>query len=340
MDVDDFAYELPSERIAQQPLSRRDDARLLVDRGPAAPPQHRHVRDLPNLLEPGDLLVANRTRVLPARLHLRKSSGGAIEVLLLERRPDGSWDALVRGSRRVAAGTRLTPASGTDLQVEVVDGPGGDRRVVRLHAPADEVTALSDHGEMPLPPYIAAPLTDPERYQTVFADAPESAAAPTAGLHLTADVLDRCRERGVAIAFVDLAVGLDTFRPMSADKVEDHVMHGERYRVPQATWSQCRRAERVVAVGTTVVRALETAAATGDLQGRTELFVHGQFDFRVVDRLVTNFHLPRSSLLVMIDAFVGPRWRELYDCALQGDYRFLSFGDAMLLTRRDHWLPS
>jgi S-adenosylmethionine:tRNA ribosyltransferase-isomerase len=270
---------------------------------------------------------------------LRKPSGGAVEVLLLERRPDGCWDALLRGSRRVAAGTRLTPGSGTDLQVEVVDGPGADRRVVRLHAPTDEVTALGVHGEVPLPPYIHAPPADPDRYQTVFADEPGSAAAPTAGLHLTADVLDRCRERGIEIAFVDLAVGLDTFRPMMADKVEDHVMHGERYRVPQATWRQCQRSGRVVAVGTTVVRALETAAVTGDLEGRTELFVHGEFDFRVVDRLVTNFHLPRSSLLVMIDAFVGSRWRELYDCAMHGDYRFLSFGDAMLLTRRDHWLP-
>ena len=166
----------------------------------------------------------------------------------------------------------------------------------------------------------------------MFAATPESAAAPTAGLHLTNELLARCNARGIETAFVDLAVGLDTFRPMSADKVEHHVMHGERYVVPPETWQRCAEARSVVAVGTTVVRALESAAATGELEGRTELFIHGDYDFKVVDRLLTNFHLPRSSLLVMIDAFVGPRWRDLYEQALQDrDYRFLSFGDAMLL---------
>jgi S-adenosylmethionine:tRNA ribosyltransferase-isomerase len=337
VEVTEFAYDLPIERIAQRPLDRRDEARLLVDRGPDHAPDDRHVRDLAELLEPGDLLVANRTRVVPGRLHLQKPSGGRVEVLLLERRRDGCWDALLRGSRRVAAGTRLTATGVDELEVEVVDGPGGEQRVVRLHCDGDEHDALERRGEMPLPPYITTPLDEPDRYQTVFGDLPGSAAAPTAGLHLTPALLDRCRRRDVTVAFVDLAVGLDTFRPMKGERVEDHVMHGERYLVPDETWTACANARRVVAVGTTVVRALESAAATGEREGRTELFVHGAYPFRIVDELLTNFHLPRSSLLVLVDAFVGPRWRDLYDWALAGDYRFLSFGDAMLLTRRDRW---
>lgn len=335
MDVADFDYALPPERIAQLPLERRDGARLLVDRGPAEPLTHRHVSDLPDLLEPGDVVVANRTRVVPARLHLRKASGGAIEVLLLERREDGTWLALVRGSRRVPAGARLRSDRGRNLEVELIDEPGGDQRVVRLHVDAgDERAALEAHGEMPLPPYITTTLADATRYQTVFAATPESAAAPTAGLHLTDDVIARCRARGIAVEFVDLAVGLDTFRPMQADKVEQHVMHGERYHVPSEVWAACEQAHHVVAVGTTVVRALESAAATGRLEGRTELFIHGNYRFAVVDRLLTNFHLPKSSLLVLVEAFVGPRWRDIYDVALAEHYRFLSFGDAMLLTKK------
>jgi S-adenosylmethionine:tRNA ribosyltransferase-isomerase len=202
-----------------------------------------------------------------------------------------------------------------------------------------------------LPPYIKSPLADPDRYQTVYADLnrADSSAAPTAGLHLTRGLLDAVVDRGIQVATVDLTVGLGTFRPIKADRIEDHPMHAERYRVPRATFEACietaRRGGRVVAVGTTTVRALESAAATGELEGHTELFIHGDFDLQIVDRLVTNFHQPRSSLLVMIDAFAGPdpdglaRWRRLYDEALAGshDYRFLSFGDAMLLTRHDRW---
>jgi S-adenosylmethionine:tRNA ribosyltransferase-isomerase len=186
---------------------------------------------------------------------------------------------------------------------------------------------------VPLPPYITAPLADPERYQTVYADQPDSVAAPTAGLHLTPAVLDGCRAAGAEIVTVELAVGLGTFRPMSAGKVEDHHMHAERYRVPAATLEACRSAERVLAVGTTSVRALESASQTGQLEGRTELFIHRPYDWQVVDVLLTNFHLPRSSLLVLIDAFVGARWRDLYAVARTEGYRFLSFGDAMLLQR-------
>jgi S-adenosylmethionine:tRNA ribosyltransferase-isomerase len=215
------------------------------------------------------------------------------------------------------------------------DGEQDGTREVRLHTPAgaDPIAVLGRYGVVPLPPYITTPLADPERYQTVFARRPESVAAPTAGLHLTAEVLDRCQAAGARLAEVELAVGLGTFRPIQGAKVEQHHMHREQYRVPAATLAACEAAGRVVAVGTTVVRALESAARTGQLEGRTELFVHRPFDWQVVDVLLTNFHLPRSSLLVLVDAFVGPRWRALYATALAAGYRFLSFGDAMLVER-------
>jgi S-adenosylmethionine:tRNA ribosyltransferase-isomerase len=209
----------------------------------------------------------------------------------------------------------------------VGDDLGDGRRVITIEGDVEAA------GEVPLPPYIHGPLADPERYQTVYARRPGSAAAPTAGLHLTDEVLERCRGRGVEVAAVDLAVGVDTFRPITEDRVEDHAIHREAYAIPEATMAACDRAGRVVAVGTTVVRALESVAATGELSGRTALFIHGDYPFRVVDVLLTNFHLPRTTLLALIDAFVGPRWRRLYDAARAGGYRFLSFGDAMLLTR-------
>ncbi|MBX3313523.1 MAG: tRNA preQ1(34) S-adenosylmethionine ribosyltransferase-isomerase QueA [Actinobacteria bacterium] len=348
MDTSELDYDLPATAIAQHPVEPRDAARLLVDRGPGRPARHRTVADLPDLLRAGDLLVVNDTKVIPARLHLRKPTGGAVEVLLLERRPEGWWEGLVRPGRRVAPGTMLTPedpaggAAGDgpapDLVVEVgeVIGDDGRRRIV-VHGGVDDLAALDRHGVVPLPPYIHEPLADPGRYQTVFADRPGSVAAPTAGLHLTTDVLHRLRDRGVTIATVDLVVGLGTFRPVTVERVEDHPMHAERYVVPEATRAAVAEAvedpaRRVVAVGTTVVRALESWAVTGDPDASTRLFIHGDHRFRVVDVLMTNFHVPRSSLLALVESFVGPRWRDLYDEALAEGYRFLSFGDAMLLT--------
>jgi S-adenosylmethionine:tRNA ribosyltransferase-isomerase len=336
--VDAFDYELPPGAIAQRPVEPRDAARLLVDRGADRPIEHRRVRDLPDLLAPGDVLVVNSTRVLPARLALRKATGGRVEVLLLGPVP-GGWEALVRPGRRVPPGTVLRPSgdeplgAADGLEVEVGDELGEGRRVVRLSGVADELAAVHAVGELPLPPYIEAPLEDPERYQTVYARRPASAAAPTAGLHLTEGVLDRCRTRGIDVVEVELEVGLGTFRPIAVDDVEQHRMHAERYVVPEATWAACRRASRVVAVGTTVVRALESAAASGRLAGTTELFLVPGSPFAVVDVLMTNFHLPRSSLLVLVEAFAGPRWRHLYVEAQAEGYRFLSFGDAMLLER-------
>ena len=365
MDAADLDYLLPSAAIAQRPIEPRDAARLLVDRGPGRKPDHRIVADLAGLLDPGDVLVVNDTKVIPARLQLRKATGGAVEVLLLERHPEGWWEALVKPSRRVLAGTVLRPAddtSGGDITIEVGEMLGDDgRRRVTIHGGMDEshagngpgsdsaaglgqdlaLLAGAGIGEVPLPPYIHEPLADPDRYQTVFAANPGSVAAPTAGLHLTEALLNRCRARGVAVVQIELVVGLGTFRPITAERVEDHPMHAERYRIPPATQAALaalgprpdRSADqgKVVAVGTTVVRALESWAVTGEVEGATSLFIHGAYPFALVDRLLTNFHVPRSSLLALVEALIGSRWRDLYEEALTEGYRFLSFGDAMLL---------
>lgn len=323
-DVPD--YRLPPEAIAQHPVEPRDAARLLVALG--APPQHRHVSDLPELVGEGDVIVVNTSRVVPARLRLNRPNGGTAEVLLLEASPERTncWEALVRPGRRLPPGTVLK--AGDEAVVEVNDRLEGGARLVRSLVPD-----LFAFGEVALPPYIEAELDDPERYQTVYSERPGSVAAPTAGLHLTRSVLERCRARGAIVASVDLAVGLGTFRPIKTERVEDHSMHSERYLVPEQTWEVCRQSARVVAVGTTVVRTLESAAATGRLEGRTGLFIRPGHPFAVVDVLMTNFHQPRSSLLVLLEAFAGPGWRRLYELALEEGYRFLSFGDAMLVAR-------
>lgn len=337
MLLSDFDYELPPDRIAQTPIEPRDAARLLVDRG-AAEPEHRHVCDLPEILRPGDLVVVNETKVIPARLALRRSTGGKAEVLMLEPF-DGErrvWEALIRPARKLKAGERLLAPDGTAV-VEIGERTdAGDTFAVTVLSPVDSLNVLSvldEHGEMPLPPYITERLENPDRYQTVYAREPGSAAAPTAGLHFTPDLIGRLADRGVEVAELELVVGLDTFRPVTEDDPTEHRMHTERYRVPLSTMEHCERAERVVAVGTTTARALESAAANHELEGRTDIFIRAGFDWQVVDVLMTNFHLPKTTLLMMIDAFVGDRWRDLYAAALADDYRFLSFGDAMLLDR-------
>jgi S-adenosylmethionine:tRNA ribosyltransferase-isomerase len=222
--------------------------------------------------------------------------------------------------------------AGDDLELEIGERLDDGRRQVRLQTD-DVERALARHGVVPLPHYLHEGLADPERYQTVYATHPGSVAAPTAGLHLTDEVLERCRAAGAEVVTLDLTVGLGTFRPVTAGRLEDHEVHEEPYAVPAATMAACDAAERVVAVGTTTVRALESAAATGQLSGRTRLLIHGEHPWRVVDALVTNFHQPRSTLLALVESFVGPRWRDLYAIALREGYRFLSFGDAMLLER-------
>ena len=325
--MDEFDYVLPDARIAQVPVEPRPSARLLTALDPGGAVAHHRVSELPALLEEGDLLVVNETKVIPARLKLRKSTGGAVEVLLLEAQDgDGRrWEALVRPGRRVAPGTRLL--AGDREVAEVGERLDGGRRLVTLL----EAAVPERFGAVALPPYIRQPLADPGRYQTVYATHPGSVAAPTAGLHLDAELLAKCVAAGAAVARVDLAVGLDTFRPMEG-AVDDHVMHSERFSVPPATLDACRAARRVIAVGTTAVRALESAAL-GVPGGRTDLFIKPGFDFKVVDVLLTNFHLPRSTLLVLLAAFCGQRWRDLYDIAVAEEYRFLSFGDCMLVAR-------
>ena len=331
----DLDYDLPPDAIAQTLLPRRDQARLLVDEAGAI--AHRRVSDLPELLGPGDVVVVNDTRVLPARLRMRRATGGAVEVLLLHERDDGDWEALVRPSRRLRPGEVVAPdTAGAEASVEIRDDLGEGRRVVRVHTGGQPLlNVLDEIGAVPLPPYITAGISDPERYQTVYGRRPLSAAAPTAGLHFTGELLGRVRDAGAEVVAVELAVGLDTFRPITAERLDDHDMHTEQYNVPADVQQALDRAERVVAVGTTVVRCLEAWAATGEASGRTSLFIRRPYAWRVVDGLMTNFHLPRSTLLCLLDAFIGPRWRTLYAAALEHGYRFLSFGDAMFVTRSE-----
>ncbi len=303
--------------------------------GGARPPLHRHVSDLPDLLHEGDLVVVNDSRVIPARLAVRRATGGAAEVLLLEpldaaRR---EWEALVRPGAKVHPGARLYGADGVPLVEMIGRTPAGDTFHVRILGDGDPLDLLATHGEMPLPPYITTPLADAGRYQTVYANEPGSAAAPTAGLHLTPAVLGSLADRGIEVTRVELVVGLDTFQPISVADPLDHRIHSERYRVPERVLETLPRGS---AGGR---RRHDCGAGAGDRghlrrsEGRTELYIHRGYEWKVVDVMMTNFHLPRTTLLLMIDAFVGPRWRALYDIALADGYRFLSFGDAMLLDR-------
>ena len=312
MDTADLEYELPSELVAQHPPERRDDSRLLVYRRASGEIQHRSFRDLADVLS-NELVVVNDTRVVPARLRGRRASGADVELLLLERLSgDGVWEALARPSRRLRPGEWIG-------DVELLEPRGEGRWIVRLHGEPD--------GEVPLPPYIHEPLGDPERYQTVYARESGSAAAPTAGLHFTPELLAR-----LDVARVTLHVGLDTFRPVTSESLEEHRLHGERYAISADEWARIDAADRVLAVGTTSVRVLETVVRTGELVGRTELFVRPGFEFERVDALLTNFHLPRSTLLALVMAFAGvEETRGLYRVAVAERYRFYSFGDAMLV---------
>ncbi len=301
-------YDLPPELIAQHPLERRDESRLLVYDRASGEVRHRRFRELPE--EAGDaLVVVNDTRVVPARIPIEQPRG---EVLLVEQVGDGIWEALARPTRRLRPGRRYG-------SVELLEHLGEGRWRVRLEGdPA---------GEAPLPPYITEPLADPERYQTVYARAAGSAAAPTAGLHFTPELLAR-----LDVERVTLHVGLDTFRPVAAEDLAEHRLHGERYSVREEAWERIAAAPRVLAVGTTTVRVLETLARGAPLSGRTELFVTPRFEFRRVDALLTNFHLPRSTLLALVMAFAGvEETRALYRTAIEERYRFYSFGDAMLV---------
>jgi S-adenosylmethionine:tRNA ribosyltransferase-isomerase len=309
MDSRELDYDLPPELIAQHPADRRDESRLLVLDRVSGVVQHRVFRDLPGLLPPETLAVVNDTRVVPARIPIDAPKG---EVLLLEQVDGDIWEALARPTRRLHAGRDYGP-------VRLLEHLGEGRWRVRL--------AGEPMGRTPLPPYITEPLADSERYQTVYARRQGSAAAPTAGLHFTDELLGR-----LDVERVTLHVGLDTFRPLQADVVEEHHIHGERYAVAEEAWLRIVAARGVLAVGTTTVRTLETLADGGPLTGRTELFITPGFEFKRVDHLLTNFHLPRSTLLALVMAFAGvEEVRRLYATAVEERYRFYSFGDAMLI---------
>ncbi|MGQ9500438.1 MAG: tRNA preQ1(34) S-adenosylmethionine ribosyltransferase-isomerase QueA [Anaerolineae bacterium] len=360
----DFDYELPPDRIAQTPIEPRDAARLMVVHRASGRIEHRIFCDLPHYLRPGDVLVLNDSRVIPARLFARKPSGGQVEVLLLRQLHTLRWEALV-GGKRVRKGSRLLIQQGDiRLEAQVVEELDGPRRVVRFDVPIGPL--LHRIGHTPLPPYIQRALEDPERYQTVYARVEGSVAAPTAGLHFTSDLLTRLHAQGVLLARVTLHIGLDTFKPVTAEYVAEHVLHSEWASVSPETAQLINQArlngERVVAVGTTAVRTLETAAlrAAGitiplrdasaqpkeiahshqvlgwrpitAFEGPTDLFIYPGFRFRAVDALITNFHLPRSSLLMLVSAFGGYELiRHAYQVAIAEGYRFYSFGDAMLI---------
>jgi S-adenosylmethionine:tRNA ribosyltransferase-isomerase len=336
MQLSDFDYALPAERIAQVPIEPRDAARLLVlDRATDAL-SHHHVRDLPDLLRPGDLLVANRSRVLPARVPGRLRGGGRAELLLLRRLSPGRWEALARPARRLRQADEVHIRDGLTVTIVAVREEGL-REVEVIADEEDADAALLKAGSTPLPPYIRNWAGDPERYQTVFADAEGSAAAPTAGLHVTNHLLARLQAGGIDFATVILHVGLDTFRPVTEADPREHRIHREWCSVPPETRHSITRTRarggRIVAVGTTVVRTLETWATTGRNEGWTDLFILPGHKFVTIDALITNFHLPQSSLLMLVSAFAGrERVLAAYANAIRHEYRFYSFGDAMLIT--------
>src|SRR5215208_4184913 len=313
MKSSELDYHLPPELVAQRPAARRDHSRLLVHERASGSTRHRRFNELPQELPQATLVVVNDTRVLPGRLRLERPGGGAAEVLLLERLGDnGTWEGLARPSRKLKPGQRLGP-------VELLEPLGEGRWRLRLDGePA---------GEAPLPPYITEPLEDPERYQTVYAAQEGAAAAPTAGLHFTPELLE-----GLDVERVTLHVGLDTFRPVAVADLSQHDLHSERYEVTEQAWTRVKAAPHVLAVGTTTVRVLESLARGAPLGGRTDLFITPGFEFRLVGSLLTNFHLPRSTLLALVMAFAGvEETRRLYRLAIEERYRFYSFGDAMLI---------
>jgi len=334
----DFNYELPAQYIAQTPLEPRDASKLLVLSRADRSIIHSTFRDIGNFLLPGDLLVVNKTRVIPARIYAHKPSGGKVEILLLRKNGDDTWLAML-GGRHLKAGMRLSIDKGPD--VEIIAEENGSNRILHFTQPIEKF--LPAIGNTPLPPYIHEKLADPERYQTVYSQVAGSAAAPTAGLHFTQTLIDSLKEKGIQFAEVLLHVGLDTFAPVNEENAEDHAIHQEWCQVSEKTVRAVRETKqaggRVIAVGTTTVRTLESAARNSTPQeiirlyeGMTDLYILPGYSFRAVDALITNFHLPKSTLIMLVSAFAG--WETIhhtYEIAKQEHYRFYSFGDAMFI---------
>lgn len=338
MLVTDFDYDLPQELIAQHPMEPRDHSRLLVVDKKTGEIEHKHFYDLVNYLKPGDVLVFNDTRVIPARLHGTKDTGAHVEVFLLTRRDATDWEVLVRPGKKLQVGAKINFSD--ELSCEVIEHTDFGGRVVRFKYDGIFEEILDRLGETPLPPYITAPLEDKERYQTVYNRERGSAAAPTAGLHFTKELLQKIKDIGCEEVFVTLHVGLGTFRPVSEAKIEDHKMHKEFYTVSQEAADAVNKAKaegrRIIAVGTTAVRTLEAAGADGQLHvgsSWTNIFIYPGYKFRLVDDLVTNFHLPQSTLLMLVSTLSTREiMLQTYKKAVEEKYRFFSFGDAMFIT--------
>ena len=339
MKRSDFWFDLPDDRIAQTPIEPRDHARLMSVNRRTGEIGEGHFYDLPKLLHPGDLLVVNDSRVLPARLYGVKDTGAKIEVLLLEEKGEGRWEVMVHPGRRMKIGAKVTFGDGL-LDCEVLDVLPGGNRLVEFHCEGNFYATLDRIGQMPLPHYITAKLEDQERYQTVYNRERGSAAAPTAGLHFTLELMDKLRAMGVAFAPITLHIGLGTFRPVKVEEITDHKMHTEHFTLPQSTADAINRTKaaggRVIGVGTTSCRTLESVASRlGSIQayeGDTDIFIYPGYQFQVLDGLITNFHLPESTLIMLVSAFAG---RELilkaYEQAIRDGFRFYSFGDSMYI---------
>ena len=340
MKTSDFVYDLPEELIAQTPLARRDSSRLLVLDKISGEVEHRHFYDLTDYLNPGDCLILNNSRVIPARLFGTRPTGGAVEVVLLKDLGDNRWECLSRPGKKMRPGTEVIFGDGAELKGVVEEVCEDGNRIIRFSYEGIFLEILEKLGHMPLPPYIKEQLNDPERYQTVYSREPGSAAAPTAGLHFTEEMLDKIRVMGVDVAFVTLHVGLGTFRPVKVVNVEEHEMHSEYCTIPEETAEVIRRTRerggRVIAVGTTSCRTLESFAgedgsvfASG---GWTNIFIYPGYRFKCIDALVTNFHLPGSTLVMLVSALAGQEnILNAYNEAVREKYRFFSFGDAMFI---------
>ena len=340
MKTSDFFYNLPENLIAQTPLEPRDSSRMMVLHRDSDRIEHQHFYDVIDYLEPGDCLIVNDSRVIPARIYgVKEDTGAKIEFLLLRQLDGSRWETLVKPGRKAKVGARFVFGEGL-LNAEVLEVTDDGNRIVDLQCANNNVYAALDQiGQMPLPPYITEKLEDQERYQTVYSHELGSAAAPTAGLHFTNELLDKIRAKGVNIGYVTLHVGLGTFRPVKVDDVTKHKMHSEHYEIPQETadliTATKAAGKRVIAVGTTSCRTLESVAAAGEIKacdGFTDIFIYPGFEFKVLDGLITNFHLPESTLIMLVSAFYGnEKTMKAYEVAVREQYRFFSFGDAMII---------
>ena len=339
MKTSDFFYNLPQEQIAQTPVEPRDSSRMMVLHRDSELIEHKHFYDIIDYLDEGDCLIVNDSRVIPARIYGTKDDTGAgIEFLLLRQLENNRWETLVKPGKKAKIGSRFTFGGGL-LRAEVVDIVDDGNRIVELSCEENIYATLDKIGQMPLPPYITAKLEDKERYQTVYSHELGSAAAPTAGLHFTNELLDRIKAKGVKIGYVTLHVGLGTFRPVKVEDVTKHKMHSEHYELPQETADLINATKssgkRVIAVGTTTCRTLESVAASGGIracEGFTDIFIYPCFEFKVLDGLITNFHLPESTLIMLVSAFCGyEKTMHAYEVAVNEKYRFFSFGDAMAI---------